>query len=575
MKSFHCFDDFSDFDGFIKYRESQMPGKSKRIVGLSIGLRAIAVAHIHTTASGAMTTDRLGISDIPPGAIDDSGVIDTDVVSRTVRDLLIANDVRAKETVLVISANSVITRLLTLPSMPENEMREVLRGEVEDYAILSGDEPVLDFQVVEAASPQGVSSRGMGDFPHSSRGMGDFPHSSRGMGDFPHRQRVKILVVAAPKRLISSYKAVVKAANLRLSAIETVPLAVLRALISGQLSVQMHDASRGMGDFPHPAMLVSVEESTGTIAVVGDEVIQFVHSIEIGSDALSRDGKALEELADEVRSSLSYYQTASPQERRIENVILFMDGADSGHISETLSRYLSMPVSNPRLLEIPAYAQGYGGFSPFGDHTMNYGLSSCAAIGGAARATTGNNDGNIDLLRSQKLETARSRNKVSIFLLCLFSMILLSVCANFLLEAKANSMMKRLIQQNGGGSGIQALEEMSSIEADAARLEAQVDMTRTIINSTKRVDWAEILREISAIIPKTVWLTDFSWKEGDDATFDGVALSYDSVFKFRDTLTDSPYFGPVTLVSIQSSKIRDHSLVRFEMGCGVRGRIEF
>lgn len=515
------------------------------MVGLYIGSRTIAVAQSYMTASGTIATDRLGVSNIPPGTVDDSGVIDVDTVSRAVRDLLAASNVtKAKAVTLAISLNGVVTRLLTLPSMPRDEMWEVLRGEVEDYAVLSGDVAVLDFQVIGAMHTSSLQHVG---------------------------QRVEVLAVAVPKGLIDSYTAVVKAANLKLSAIETTPLAILRALTNGQLSGRMHE----------PAMLVMVEESGGAIAVVRDEVIRFIHSIESGSDGLSGVGNTLEELAGEIRSSLSYYQTAnSPQEGKIEEITLFIDRADSDHICERLSGHLNMPVV------------GASHASPLletaGDHIkdqkMNYGLSAYAAIGAAARATANGNDGSIDLLRSQKLKTAGLRSKVSILFLCLFSMLLLGISANLLLKAKANSIIEQVVsanqpalgsQQTGGGSGTQNLRDISSIEADVARLKAQADMTQALVNSTKHVDWAEILREISAIIPKTMWLTDFSWKEGDDATFEGVALSYDCVFKFRDTLTASPYFDSVRLMSARNSTMRDRSVVQFEIVCGIRRRGEF
>jgi len=117
-------------------------------VGLYIGSKAIAAAEAHRTASGDLMIDRFGISDTPPGTIDDNGIVAIDAASRAVHDLFVASKIRPKAATLVISGNNIVTRLLTLPSLPRNEMLEVLKGEMENYAVLSGDEPVLDFQVV-------------------------------------------------------------------------------------------------------------------------------------------------------------------------------------------------------------------------------------------------------------------------------------------------------------------------------------------------------------------------------------------------------------------------------------------
>jgi len=149
--------------------------------------------------------------------------------------------------------------------------------------------------------------------------------------------------------------------------------------------------------------------------------------------------------------------------------------------------------------------------------------------------------------------------------------------------------MKRLVQQNGSGVDTQALTSFlekkleqkfrsslfqrlgsrSSMEADIVRLKTQADIARSIVNSTQRVNWSGVLREISAMIPKTMWLTDLAWEEGDEATFDGVALSYDAVFRFRDALTESPYFDSVKLASLRISKTEGRSLVQFQILCGI------
>jgi hypothetical protein len=394
---------------------------------------------------------------------------------------------------------------------------------------------------------------------------------------------VGALVVAAPKELIGSYTAAVKAADLRLSAIETMPLAILRVLTNGQLSGQMHE----------PAMLVTIEEAGGTAAVVRDEAIQFMHSIESGSDGLSGDPNALEGLADELRLSLSYYQTTSPQggidtgfdtasptqpEGKIEEIILFIDRADSDYICEGLKGYLGVPVVGARHASPLETTDEH-----VREQTVNYGLSAYTAIGAAARVGAGNNAKSIDLLRPQKLKTAALRNKVSILLLCVFSMLLLSICANLLLRAKANCVMQQVISAarvpayaGTGGNDTRLDGHSENMEADVVLLETQVDMTRAITSSAKYVDWTKLLREISAIIPKTMWLTDFSWEEGDNATFNGVALSYDSVFKFRDALTDSPYFDSVRLISAQNTdEMKSRPPVEFEILCGIRGRREF
>ena len=88
------------------------------------------------------------------------------------------------------------------------------------------------------------------------------------------------------------------------------------------------------------------------------------------------------------------------------------------------------------------------------------------------------------------------------------------------------------------------------------------------------MDWVQILQEISEIIPKTMWLSDFLCEKDKDATFNGFAISHDSIFMFRDKLADSPYFDSVRLISLRASEIGVRSFMQFEISCRIRRRAE-
>lgn len=490
--------------------------RKKRTVGLSIGTRVMAAAQNRITASGAIATEQIGLSDIPEGAIDNYGITDPEAVSKAIRNLLNASKIRGRELTLAISESSVITRILTLPPMPEDEMLEVLRGEVENYAILAGDEAVLDFQIIDQRAAETA-------------------------------QQVEVLVVAAPGELISSYKAIMEDADLKLLAVEIMPTAAMRTLIGSQPDV--------------PVMLANIEESDGTIAVTRNGVIRFIHRIGIGTDGLPENDSALETLANEIKSSLDYYRTSSSGREDPGEIVLYMDGVDSDLVCEGLKEYLTVPIASPQNLDIAdestrAYA-------------TKHSLSSYAAVGAATR--TGGSDGAINLLRPQRVEKPSLRKRLAVFCLCFSSIILLSICANLLLNAKANAIIQQIIstQQVSGGSDMREWMEISVIKADTLQVEKQVNRVKDVIISTRSVDWSGLLREIGAIIPTTMWMTELSWEEGDEISLSGVAASHYSVFIFRDMLTDSPCFDSVRLVYAQSITMSGVPLVRFQILCGI------
>jgi len=306
-----------------------------------------------------------------------------------------------------------------------------------------------------------------------------------------------------------------------------------------------------------PTMLVDIEDSYGAISIVKDQSIKFVHDIDIERKRLSEEENTMRDLVSEIETSLNYYETMPSHDEKIENIVLFMDGADCDTILDKLNRHLNIQIIRPYTHE---YLKSYA------KEKISYDLLAYSATGAII-----NNDKSINLLPLQKPEVLKLKKQLVVALLCVFTIALLSVFVNLLLEVKRNSITRQedLIRQGAAASDAQILRERARIEASKAQLTTQVDATASIVNSTVRVDWVRVLQEISAIIPENMWLTDFTWKESNDAYFSGAALDYDSVFKFRNNLTDSQYFDSVKLISIQNNEAKNLLLLRFEIQCKI------
>ena len=496
-----------------------MLGKKKQSVGLYIGPRTMAMAEVRLSASGAIMVDKLAVLDTPPDAVYDAGIADIGEVTKAIQELLIANNVKSGEVTLVTSTGGIIARVLTLPTIPRNEMLEVLRGEVEDYAVLAGEELMLDFQVVN--------------------------QKTEGIG-----QKSEVLVVAAAKSLLDSYITAVEAAtNLTLTAMEAMPITTLRGFTGAQLREQAQ------------LMLVNVEESGGVVVVVQNGVIRFLHTIQSGSQGLSEDDGVLGELAEELISSLNYCQMMFSEEAVTEEIVLLMDGSNGAHICQQLEKHIDIPVTCPQPLETAD--------EHIKDQMMAYGLSAYAAIGAAVRVRSG--DRIVNLLRPQTPEITYPRKMALVLLVCLLPMVLTSVCASLILKARAGAILERVadIQQHGVPTDSSTLSEILSMESEVLRLEAEMNEAGAAISSIKYIDWSMFLQEIRAAVPRTIWLAELSLGKDNSIAFAGFAISYDSVFKFRDKLADSSYFHSVRFAHAQNSIVGVDPFVKFEITCKI------
>jgi len=499
-----------------------MLGKRKHTVGLYIGSQKTVLARLQKVGSNNVVIDHLGIADTPSDAFNDDGTVNVPSVSRVVRDLLDEIGIRSQEVALAIPAGQgVIIRSLTFPSMSKKEMREALKSEVENYAPLSSDEPVLDFQTI------GQSFEGAG-------------------------QKSEILLVAAPKGLIRSYIAGIESANQKLSVIEPLTLAILRTTVPA-----IEEEGEEAKPSDNPVMTVCLEENDGTVVIARGQLVRFIHSIEFGRAQLE-DARAFGELANELRSSLTYYQTTYPGQK-VEKIILYADGTESENICVRLTEYLEIPVSVP---PVPETSDEFTRASLVANN-----LSAYAAIGTAMFSKS---EGTVNLIPARSIGVGDLRQQVLAGALVTGLTIFLSISATLALKTITNSINQKTASTIATREGFSRGVTVAGVETEVVRLRTQIELAKASLNSIKTVQWVEVLPELKMIIPKTVWLSSFSWEENNNVVLSGSSLSYDFVFKFIDTLKASPYFTYPQLTFVRkTTQFGNNSVMQFEIRCGV------
>src|SRR5207247_1187198 len=103
-----------------------------------------------------------------------------------------------------ITGCNLVARVMEIPPVPDPEVRSVLRGEMDHYRILPAGQSAFDFYRLP-------------DSPSHNPDDGEEAVS-------------RVLLMGAEERLVASYRAVVDASSLNLSAVEPGAIAVLRAL---------------------------------------------------------------------------------------------------------------------------------------------------------------------------------------------------------------------------------------------------------------------------------------------------------------------------------------------------------
>ncbi len=305
-------------------------------MGVDIGTRAVQVAHVQG-GRGRPTLVNFAGAKLPEGSVREGEVLDVPAVSETIRGLLKEAKIRAKDVYLGIANQRVVVRQVDLPYAEEAEMRESLRYQVQEYIPIPVEEAELDFHILEEITGE------------------------------DGERKLRVLLVAAQKDMISTHVQAATGAGLRPKGIDLNPFAVLRVLGN-------EDALGTDGQ-----LLVDIGAGVTNIVVHEGGVPRFVRILVLGGDDITEgisvamnltpdeadarkrlvglDGddtearQVIEQRAgrfiDEIRSSVDYYQ-AQAGVTPITRVVLSGGGSLLRGLPDRLEETLRLPVEMGR-----------------------------------------------------------------------------------------------------------------------------------------------------------------------------------------------------------------------------------
>ena len=187
-----------------------------------------------------------GIAPMPEGAFSNDRIVDPEAVGIALRRLLDGAGVTSRDAVFGLASGSVITQVMNVPFVPDNELQAVLEGELEHYKIMRHGESAFDYLRLNPVGRTGDESTG---------------------GESP------MLLMAADKNVIATYQRVAELANLNLLSLEPTLIAMYRV---GWLASKEQTG----------ALCLSVDHTRAELAFVEGGAIQLYRRIDVGSETL-------------------------------------------------------------------------------------------------------------------------------------------------------------------------------------------------------------------------------------------------------------------------------------------------
>ncbi|MGF1572498.1 MAG: type IV pilus assembly protein PilM [Sumerlaeia bacterium] len=127
---------------------------SKSVVGLDIGTNKVKAVQLQRKGQ-KLILERIGVAEIYPDGNRDVPSLQV-ARANAVKRALVEGKFNAKYCVVSVNGESIIVRYIQLPKMPEDELKNALRWEAEEYIPYSLDEVNIDSVILGAASDNKV-----------------------------------------------------------------------------------------------------------------------------------------------------------------------------------------------------------------------------------------------------------------------------------------------------------------------------------------------------------------------------------------------------------------------------------
>jgi len=133
-------------------------GKPRAVVGLDIGSSAVKAVELRSSGKGYRIT-AIGSEPVPPDSIVDGAIIDGGAVAEAIRKVFGQKAFKTKDVAASLSGNAVIVKKISVPVMTDQELKDSIYWEAEQYVPFDIHDVNLDYQVLDT----GADGRGTMD----------------------------------------------------------------------------------------------------------------------------------------------------------------------------------------------------------------------------------------------------------------------------------------------------------------------------------------------------------------------------------------------------------------------------
>ncbi|MCU1456812.1 MAG: type pilus assembly protein PilM [Actinomycetia bacterium] len=466
---------------------------ARRLIGLDIGTNAVRVAEIEPGDPPVLRA--FGQVALPPDAMREGEVVDPAAVTAAITRLWKELGLKKGDVRIAIASPRVVVRLVDLPTMSDDDLRGALQFQAQELIPIPLADAVMDFQPLEAVpGPEG-------------------------------QQLTRILLAAAPAENVARLVGAVRAAGLRATAVDLVPLALVRSLGRNVL----------LGDEGAEA-IVSVGAGVTVVVVHEGGVPRFVRVLGTGgraftdaitealniepdaAEALKRQGSAAgddftparqamarptDALLEDIRGSIDYYRTQSGA-TEIRQVVITGGGSQLEGLGPQLAQLTGVEVVEGR----PRAGLTVGDIGFPREDLPNLDPYLAVPVGVALGGLAAGRRINLLPGGSARSRSDRPPGLVPAIIVAVFLLLGATALTYFHQKDRDDAKKKAAAAEAVVATKQQQLAGLNDVQQ--ARTDIQAVQTEVKGLYATDVSWAGLLGKVGQVTPQDVWLTSFT-----------------------------------------------------------------
>jgi type IV pilus assembly protein PilM len=495
-----------------------------RVIGLDIGTFAVRATEVDL-GGDRPTLLRFGQVVLPPGAVVNGEVENSEAVGAAIRRLWSESGFRNRNVIVGVANQRVIVRQADVPAMDEEDMRSALRFEAQELIPIPLDEAVLDFQVLETIpNPDGEST-------------------------------ARILLAAAQRDMVRTHLAAVERGGLTATTVDLVPFALIRSLGNPQEFLPDPDRSQAIVCVGAGVTNVVVHEAgvprfVRILPVGGDDITRAIaEELDVdldlaedlkrradeasGDDLEARTGgivnQRLGTLIEEIRGSLDFY-LAQADATPFERVLVTGGASRTRGLVDRLQQALGgTPVEMARPLaalqvgKVGLRNEQLGEAEPLIAVPVGLAIAGAPLEKGLRRIT---------LLPGEVAVAAEQRRQLMLALSAvagLFAILLLLwVIRGMQLNRENDKAREAEAQVQQLQNQVNQLQDFTALQTDLAARQASAQAVLA-----DDIEWTRVLQDVAVAIPNDVWLTSFAGTKAAPGTVNFSAMGFDQTSTAR------------------------------------------